>query len=163
MTESKMVENLLTENGFDWAVRAYHPSSDAGTYYLGKLTSLREFMTIRGMGQNAPTLDGLDRLGKSNPYKRDAFLEALVSMRSSEMITAAWRMIQGMQLQSLQLCFENATTFSMEVQLNSPYDEVETYATTDIDDMNFVRHLMKSKSGERPIINGFFALRRPKS
>jgi len=61
----------------------------------------------------------------------------------------------------IQLKFEYARTFSMEISLKSPFDQTETYSTVDTD-MNFVRHLMKSKSGDRPIINGFVALRRPK-
>ncbi len=161
MTDSADVADLLQKRGFEWAIRVFSPSSEAGSHYAGKLTALKEFMATRGMGESAPSISGLHALGTSNPYKLDAFLEALVSLKSSEMIAAAWRMLQGMQLESLELKFDFAKSFAMQALLKSPYGHPETYFTTDIDDMNFVRHLMKSKSGDRPIINGFFALRRP--
>lgn len=66
-----------------------------------------------------------------------------------------------MQITYLEMKFDHASSFSISVSLTSPYGEMETHKTKDIDDMNFVRHLMKSKVGDRPIINGFFALRRP--
>ena len=119
-------------------------------------------MTSRELGESAPSLDALLGLVDSNPFKLDAFLEALVSLENPEIIAAAWRIIQGMQVDSLGMRFEHARSFSMSVSLKSPYGETETYASDDIDDMNFIRHLMKSKSGGRPIINGFVALRRPR-
>lgn len=162
MTATMELEKLLKARGFEWAIRAYSPSDKAAAHYAEKFSEIEKFMVDRGIGNSAPAFDDLVSLQDSNPYKLDAFLEALVSLRSSEMIVGAWRMIQGMQLQSLELIFENASSFALKVSLNSPYGETEVYSTNDIDDMNFVRHLMKSKSGDRPIINGFFALRRPK-
>lgn len=162
MTDSVQIINLLQARGFDWAIQVYSPSNEAGVHYAQKLLALTKLMMERGIGKSAPVISSLQDLGTSNPLKLDAFLEALVSLKSPEMLTAAWRMIQGMQLDSLDLKFESAKAFSLKVSLESPYGEPETYSTDDIDDMNFVRHLMKSKSGDRPIINGFFALRRPK-
>lgn len=79
------------------------------------------------------------------------------------MIAAAWRIIQGMQVEKIEMQFERGKSFALRISLLSPYGETENYSTSDIDDMNFLRHLMKSKSDNRPIINGFFALRRPRS
>jgi len=162
MIDSAEVANLLQTRGFDWAMRFFYPQNEAASHYSERLMLLRDFMISRGIGESAPSLADLHALRTSDPMKLDAFLEALVSLKSSEMIAAAWRMIQGMQLESLELKFNYAKTFSMQISLKSPCDQSETYSTGDIDDMNFVRHLMKSKSGDRPIINGFFALRRPK-
>lgn len=162
MNDSLEMTDLLHARGFDWAIKIYSPPNEAGDHYVGKLSAMKTFMNDRGIGESAPAISGLRQLGASNPFKLDAFLEALVSLKSAEMITAAWRMIQGMQLASMDLKFESAKAFLLQVSLSSPNGEHEAYSTEDIDDMNFVRHLMKSKSGDRPIINGFFALRRPK-
>lgn len=163
MTLESEVIDLLNARDFDWAIRAYHPSEQAGTYFIEKLDALRSCMNRRGLGEDCPTIELLGQLVQANPFKLDAFLEALVSLRTAEMLAAAWRVIQGMQIESLQMRFRHAESFSLALTLRSPYGETENYSTSDIDDMTFVRHLMKSKSDNRPIINGFFALRRPKS
>lgn len=163
MTAATKIEELLLERGFEWAMRIYSPPNEAAAHYADKLSDLAKFLSGKGIGESAPSLDNLIKLKDSNPYKFDAFLEALVTLRSPEMMAAAWRMIQGMQVQALEMAFKNAESFSLTVSLKSPYAETEQYSTADIDDMTFVRHLMKSKSGDRPIINGFFALRRPKN
>ena len=162
MTDSLDMPELLKQRGFDWAIKIYSPSKEAGHFYAEKLSATKAFMSGRGIGENAPTLSDLYQLEKSNPYKLDAFIEALVTLKSAEMITASWRMIQGMHLASMDLKFESAKLFLLQLSLIAPSGEHEAYSTDDIDDMNFIRHLMKSKSGDRPIINGFFALRRPR-
>lgn len=161
MTNLEGLIALLNQRRFEWAVQAFSPTEEAGAYYAGKLAALREFMASRNLEGSAPSLSSLLGLVESNPFKLDAFLEALVSLENPEIMAAAWRMLQGLQLDSLEVRFERARSFSMSVSLKSPCGETETYTSDDIDDMNFIRHLMKSKSGGRPIINGFFALRRP--
>lgn len=162
MTESEKITQLMRQREFGWAIQLYSPPSEAGDYYANRMSLLRNFLAERGVGECAPNLDALESLVQFNSFKVDAFLEAMVSLKSVEILAAAWRLIQGMQVQALDLRYQHADSFSMTVTLESPYNETEVYQTSDIDDMNFVRHLMKSKSGNRPIINGFFSLRRPR-
>jgi len=79
------------------------------------------------------------------------------------MIAAAWRIIQGMQVEKIEMHFEHGKSFALRISLLSPYGDKESYSTSDIGDMNFLRNLMKSKSDNQLIINGFFALRRQKT
>jgi len=159
MNDPQELINLLTEAGFAYAVSAYSTSDKAGGFYVARLESLESFMHSRRLGQNAPTLSLLKKMGGSNVFKRDAFLQALVSIRSPEILAAAWRMIQGMSLQSFQIDFKYEESFSMRILLESPYGEPEEYKSQDIDDLAFGRHLMKGKTEGKPIINGFFATR----
>jgi len=163
MTDQTEINELLQARNFDWAIKAFHPSDQAARYFADQLDALKSFMEQRALGECVPTIESLQSLGKTNPYKLDAFLEALVSLRTSEMIAAAWRIIQGMQVEKIEMQFEYGKSFALRIWLLSPYDENEDYSTNDIDDMNFLRHLIKSKSDNRPIINGFFALRHRKS
>ena len=162
MTERAEITELLQARSFDWAIKAYSPSDQAASHFAKKLDDLKSFMEQRKLGECVPTIMSLQSLGRTNFYKLDAFLEALVSLRTSEMVVAAWRIIQGMQVDKIEMQFEYGKSFALKVSLLSPYGEYENYSTIDSDDMNFLRHLIKSKSDHRPIINGFFALRRPK-
>ena len=163
MTEQTEINELLQARNFDWAIKAFHPSDQATRHFAEQLDALKLFMEQRRLGECVPTIASLQSLGKTNSYKLDAFLEALVSLRTSEMIAAAWRIIQGMQVEKIEMQFEYGKSFALRISLLSPYGENENYSTNDIDDMNFLRHLIKSKSDNRPIINGFFALRHRKS
>jgi|GEM_PF-4325428 len=63
MTDSVEVADLLQARGFEWAIRLFSPSSEAGSHYSGKLTALKEFMATRGMGESAPSLADLHVFG----------------------------------------------------------------------------------------------------
>ena len=160
--QTAIIEMLILRN-FDWAIKIFHPSDQAGKYFAEQLDALKLLMEQRSLGECVPTIASLQSLGKTNPYMLDAFLEALVSLRTSEMIAAAWRVIQGMQVEKIEMQFEYGKSFALRISLLSPYGEIEDYSTSDIVDMNFLRHLIKSKSDNRPIINGFFALRQRRS
>jgi len=163
MTEQTEINELLQARNFDWAIKAFHPSDQAARHFAEHLDALQLFMKQRTLGECVPTIASLQSLGKTNSYKPDAFLEALVSLRTSELIAAAWRIIQGMQVEQIEMQFEYGKSFALRISLLSPYGENEDYSTSDIDDMNFLRHLIKSNSDNRPIINGFFALRHRRS
>ena len=163
MTEQTAIIELLQVRNFNWAIKAFHPSDQVGRYFAEQLDALKLFMEQRSLSDCVPTIASLHRIGKTNPYKLDAFLEALVTLRTSEMIAAAWRIIQGMQVEKIDMQFEYGKSFALRIALLSPDGKIEDYSTSDIVDMNFLRHLIKSKSDNQPIINGFFALRQPKS
>ena len=128
----------------NWLFRAQQPPGDhpLGAYFTTLPPSTRnlakKLRIPRRLGECVPTIASLQSLGKTNSYKLDAFLEALVSLRTSEMIAAAWRIIQGMQVEKIEMQFEYWKSFALRISLLSPYGENENYSTNDIDDMNFL-------------------------
>jgi len=82
MTEQTELTELLHARNFDWAIKAFQPSDHAGRHFAEKLESLKSFMNQRELGQSVPTIALLQKPGESNYYKLDAFLEALVSLRT---------------------------------------------------------------------------------
>ena len=120
-------------------------------------------MGERGIGENAPNIELIETIADNSPYKADAFIAALVSIRTSAILCAAWRIIQGVQIDELKVDFKRLNGFCLRLTLPSPSGQPEQYESTDIDDLSFVRHLIKSKSENRPMINGFHALRMSRS
>lgn len=155
----KDLESLFHANGFEWALQMFSPRENAAAYFLERLDKLDTFMGSRNLGNSGPTLEVLHKLTEHSPFKAAAFFEALVAIRSSEILCAAWRVIQGMSIENLSVAYEHLQTFRLVVSLRSPYGEAEVYESHDIDDLAFMRHLSKCKSGGKPLLNGFHALR----
>ena len=75
-------------------------------------------MKQRKLGESVPTIAFLQNLGTTNFYKLDAFLEALVSLRTSEMIAAAWPMSRDYP--SHKRIAANRCTATMKAMLGNP-------------------------------------------
>ncbi len=154
------LEKLLENAGLEWGLRIFSPREEAAAFYLARLDRLQKFMSSRGLGENASSIATIELLSTHSPFRADAILEALISIRSPEIVCAAWRIIQGMTVQSLSVEYVHCDRFKLTIILKSADDEVEIYSSNDIDDLPFVRHLSKCKLGESPLLDGFHALRR---
>ena len=160
--QSQHLEQILRDRGLGWAIDMFAPSSDAVAHYLKALESLEEFAKSRGQATISFSPDSIANLLSVSPSKADAFLQALVSIRSTPILYAAWRILQGMELDSIDLRHNRLADFLLVVRLRSPHDEggkVEEYASDDINDIVFVRHLGKSTIDRKPLFDGFYALR----
>jgi len=153
------LDAILRKRGLAWAVDMFTPSSQAVARYLSSLDALETFVEERGLGKTSFSPESLDQLVSVSPYKADAFLQALVSIRTTPMLCAAWRILQGMQIKSLEMHYAQLSDFSLHVVLCSPSDETEEYKSNDINDAVFVRHLGKAKVENKPLFDGFYALR----
>ncbi|MGO8750339.1 MAG: hypothetical protein ACLQNE_30715 [Thermoguttaceae bacterium] len=159
--QEQQLETILRKRGFAWAIEMFSPSSKAVTRYLETLRHLEEYLKERNRGTISFLPESLEHLLSASPYKADAFLQALVSIRSTPILCAAWRILQGMQVESIDMRYARLSEFTLRVTLRSPYDEteIENYESNDIDDVAFVRHLGKSTVDSRPFFDGFYALR----
>ena len=154
------LEKLIEDAGFGWGLRLFSPQKDAAAFYSARLDQLDEFMASQGLGKSGPTVAIIESLCEHSPFRADAILEAIISIKSPQILCAAWRIIQGMTVQSLTVDYAHCKRFDLTVTLKSPYGDSEVYRSDDIDDLPFIRHLGKCKLGGQPLLNGFHALKR---
>ena len=69
-----------------------------------------------------------------------------------------------MEVQSIEMRYARLSDFTLHVTLRSPYSErdaiTEEYASRDISDVVFVRHLGNSTVDRKPFFDGFYPLRK---
>lgn len=157
-TAEQELEALLRERGLEWAIDMFAPRDKAADFYLKCLVELENYMKPRNLGTTSFSPDWIRRLITVSPYKADAFLQALVTIRGTPMLCAAWRILQGMDILSMNVTYQRLEEFKMTVELKSVYGETERYESSDINDATFLRHIGKSKIDEKPLFDGFFAL-----
>ena len=158
--QAQQLESLLRDRGLAWAVDMFAPSSEAAAYYLDALDRLERYVAGRELGSIPFSPESLRKLAAVSSYKADAFLQALVSIRSTPILCAAWRILQGMEIASVEMRYVRLSHFELRVVLCSPYDGTEEkYESDDINDAVFVRHLGQAKLDTKPLFDGFYALR----
>jgi|GEM_PF-827911 len=87
-----------------------------------------------------------------------SFLQALVSSASTDMLVMTWRIIQGMNVKTVEMQYEMEQTFRLKVILSSPYGAAEEYESPDIDDAALLRHIGIMKMDGAPVFHGFYPL-----
>lgn len=157
--QEQQLETILRDRGLGWAIDMFAPSSQAAANYLHALRRLEEYVKSHNLGTISFTPESLAYLISASPYKADAFLQALVSIRGTPILCAAWRIVQGMEIESIEVRYARLADFALRVVLRSPYGETEEYSSNDINDVVFVRHLGKATVDARPFFDGFYALR----
>jgi hypothetical protein len=66
-----------------------------------------------------------------------------------------------MEIKGVELKYHRQETFALEVTLQSPYgDQDEVYQTEKIQDFSVFRHIGTMEISNRPVFDGFYALRR---
>jgi hypothetical protein len=157
--QEQRLEAILRDRGLEWAITLFPRGSNAAAHYLDALRRLTDYVKAHRRGEVEFTPEFLESLASVSPHKADAFLQALVSIRSTPMLCAAWRILQGMEVERVEMRYVRLTEFALHVTLRSPYSETEEYITDDVNDIAFVRHLGKAMVDGRPLFDGFYALR----
>ena len=158
-SDAHELEAILREHDLGWAIDIFAPASEAAAHYLRALRELEKYVKDRGLGTTAFSPRWLRHFVSASPHKAAAFLQALVSIRNIPMLCAAWRIVQGMEIESVEMRYARLSDFSLSVRLKSPSGETEEYESNDINDVALIRHLGKSTMDGRPLFDGFYALR----
>jgi hypothetical protein len=87
-----------------------------------------------------------------------AFLQALVSSTSIDMLVMTWRIIQGMNVKTIHMKYEMEDSFTLNVVLASPFGDEEKYESRDIDDAALLRHIGIMKMDGSPVFHGFYPM-----
>ena len=155
------LELLLRDHGLGWAIESFPSKSEATAYYLERLDGLRSELQGKPLATPAPSVTALNELAVASPYKAVAFLQALVSVHSPKILCAAWRILQGLDIEQVEVSYDRLQRFLLRVLLRVPGNGYphEEYASDDIFDAAFLRHLGYGSADNKPLIDGFYALR----
>ena len=92
-----------------------------------------------------------------------AFLQAMGTTASAEMLLMVWRILQGSRIRSVEMHYQEQQSFSLVVVLAGPgeeRDELETYRSEDINDAALVRHFGITTVNGHPLFDSFLPMRR---
>lgn len=168
--DQSVLEDLIRGCRLDHAIDGFVPRDQALPHYLQQLSLVGREIVRRGLarpddlddrGSPWPTVTTLESLWDNAPIECAAFLQALVTVRSPELLLASWRLLQGLVVQSCRLDYVCGQTFQLKIELGAPGEDAatEAYTSTDIFDLPFVRHLSYKKLNNAPVIDGFLPLR----
>lgn len=158
------LEELLRDAGEGWILDFFKDQQVNVLQGLYALLNRAHQFNVQRFGSSANKLDlpAIKALSQQNPHKAKAFLQALCSVRSPEMLVMTWRILLGMEVFSIQMEYRAQEKFEIEIVLKSPYgaptDQLEAYQSNDIDDSVVLRHLGIMKVDEKPVFDGFYAL-----
>jgi len=147
--------------GEGWIIDCFFPKEEAVQRLRKTLEGATREARRRGL-----SLDLTEELLISS-YKRysaqvDAFLQALGTTRNPAMLVMVWRILQGHRIARVSVQYdEGEATFRLEIALvNSPYDtREELYVSEDIGDAALLRHFGIMTMDEKPVFDGFYALK----
>ncbi len=158
-----VLEKLLRENDLGWIIDWYVPPGKAIPSLLRLLDSASKESRER-FGDSGPQFSEqvLANESKQNPHKVKAFLQVFGATRSPHMLVMAWRILQGMRIQQIDMAYREKKSFHLRCVLNSPYeDKPEVYESSDIVDAMLLPHLGIMEMDTGPMFEGFYPLRLP--
>jgi len=129
---------------------------------LGRLNAVADRYRARVGVAVSFAPDALASEATQNPQKVRAFLQALGSTPSPDMLVMVWRILQGLSIREVELTYREQDHFRFRVQLartSDDVDSVEEYRSDDINDATLIRHFGIATIGGRPLFDGFFPLR----
>jgi len=156
------MEGAIRHAGEGWLIDTYGPPEQAIPHIQQTLHDVHALAKKR-LGENAPDLSehSIIRHYHQQPLKVKGFFQVLGGTRSPEILLMAWRIIQGMEIKQVQLNYERKERFTLQVTLQSPNgDGDEIYQSTSIQDFAVFRHIGTMEVSDRPVFDGFYALRR---
>jgi len=155
------LEAVIRAAGEAWLIDWYTPPNQAIPHLRLMLEQADERLLNR-FGPDAPRLTGesLLREHQANPHKVRALLQVLGSVASPDILVMVWRILQGMNIASIQMEYDQERVFRLRVTLSSSYDQAiaEHYESTDIDDAVVLRHFGIMKMDDKPCFDGFYPL-----
>ncbi len=158
-----ILERLLRDNDLGWMIDMYAPRERAIPFLLQQLDVLTAEFRSRFRDDVSFAPETLRAEAERNPHKIRAFLQALGTSASPEMLLMVWRILQGLTIHEMAMSYREQETFSLSVTLARPGEEqdgLETYRTNDINDAALLRHFGITTVDRRPLFDGFFPERK---
>jgi len=149
---------ILEECGLGWWTKATGNSAEFRQYLCSLMEAFAQEYTAR-CGEAMTSFSVFELYPRRQNQVR-AFLQAVASSSSPTMLVMVWRILQGMNIKSVDMRYRMEESFSLDVTLSSPYTggSDETYQSGDIDSAALVRHLGIMKTNGKPIFDGFYPL-----
>ena len=157
-----VLERLLRAENLGWMIDMFRPGSDAIPHLLAQLNLFAEEYGNRFQDDVQFTPEALEAEARRNPHKVQAFLQAMGTTHSPEMLVMVWRILQGLAIHKVTMNYCEQESFSLVVCLTRHGEEIdapEEYQSSDINDAALVRHFGITTVDRRPLFDGFFAMR----
>ncbi len=154
------LEETIRNAGEGWLIDMFSPPNEAMNHIHNTLAAVREEATKR-FGNNSPTLTEESLIQDYNQHSQQVrgFFQALGGTRTPEMLLMVWRIIQGMEVKTIQLNYSRKESFKLQVILETPSGEEDPpYQSNSINDFALLRHLGIIEINGLPSFNGFYAL-----
>jgi hypothetical protein len=154
------LEKLIHDAGEDWLMESREPPGKT-LQFLRSLLGEASSLASKRWGPSAPRIDvdSMLREQERNPHKVQAFLQALGSTESPEMLVMVWRILEGRGVERIELQYELQNSFSLQITLQSDRGEPEeTYKSNNIYDAALLRHFGIMTMDNLPIFDGFYPL-----
>jgi len=158
---TKNLEEAIRDAGEGWLIDWFAPPDEAIAFLRKRLEEVTH-RAVERLGGNAPDLSEatLVILYNKHPLKVKGFFQVLGGTRTPDMLLMAWRIIQGMEIKTIQMEYRRQDRFNMKVMLESPYGEVdELYESSTIQDFALFRHIGIMEISNKPVFDGFYPLK----
>jgi hypothetical protein len=154
-----ILQRLLRDNDLDWMIDRYAPPDRAIPDLLEQLERVATEYGIHSDDAVPFSLEALQAEAVQNPHKVRAFLQALGTSRSAEMLVMVWRILQGSSIRKVEMNYREGESFSLHVVLARHGEDDPEYRSRDINDAALVRHFGITTINGRPLFDGFYPLR----
>lgn len=157
-----VLERLLRGSGLDWMITMFAPPDRAIPHLLEQLDRVEAEYRARIEVDGPFTPEALVAEAERNPHQVQAFLQALGTSRSAEMLVMVWRILQGLSIREVAMDYREQESFGLVVILARPgegQDVLEEYRSSDINDAALVRHFGITTVDGRPLFDGFYRTR----
>jgi len=154
------LEQLIRMCGEGWIIDCFFPKEEAVQRLYQTLEAATAEANRRGLSLEF-TEKSLVASYEKHSAQVNAFLQALGTTRNPVMLVMVWRIFQGQKISRVAMRYDEAQAeFRLEVTLANPYGtQEETYKSTDIGDAALLRHFGIMTMDDKPIFDGFYALR----
>jgi hypothetical protein len=99
------------------------------------------------------------RLLSEDPYKAKAFFQVDTFLASIEMKIMIWRILLGCEIQQVQFLYQAETAADLNIVLQMPGAEEESYRGSKYTDFRVLRHFGVTGANGRLILQGYYALK----
>ncbi len=157
-----VLERLLRDNGLGWMIDMFPPPDSAIPRLLNQLNQVAAKYRDHFHLDVSFAPEALAAEAERNPHKVRAFLQALGTSRSADMLVMVWRILQGLSIRKVTMDYREQEMFSLVVTLARPgeaQDVLEEYQSSDINDAALVRNFGITTIDGRPLFDGFLPTR----
>jgi hypothetical protein len=159
--ERDPLEEVIRYSGEGWLIDSFAPGEEALTH-LKRSLAVADQRSQERLGANGPRLNEKAIIAEydRNPHRVKTFIQVLGTTRSPDLLLMVWRIMQGMEIEEVEVVYRRLEDFRMRIALVSPYGEPsEEYQSADINDAALLRHFGILKMNGRPVFDGFYPLR----
>src|SRR5882762_5063240 len=118
-----VLERLLRNHGFNWLLDLDDHPGQKDQVIFALLEELKqvEAKYLERIKVAVPfSPEALEAEASRNPHKIRAFLQAIRTSNTTEMLVMVWRILQGLNIREVTLKYRELNTFSLTVILAGP-------------------------------------------